>query len=272
MKPENILHCHVLDILFENRNKEYGAYELRRHYNRRLMQAIGITIMLIVLLFLLQGMRPKNSNLGQLRYIDTVKLTSVELEDDEPEKNTKEKQKPDPQARLHQQAITNDDPVIKPDAEVTEDVPTQDDLAEIRVADAPSDGPPGDPDIVAPREEGPTNVTHGTVSEPEVPAGPVEFADVMPTFNGDIVKYMLRHLRQPDDLEPGDRIVVRVKFVVNEEGSISDIKVLESGRADLDKEVVRVIRMMPRWNPGKQAGRPVPVFFKMPVTFVSHGD
>lgn len=272
MKPENILQCHVLDILFENRNKEYGAYALRRHYNKRLMQAMGVTVALIGLFFLLQAMRPQNSNYGQLSYIDTVKLVSVTIEDDEPEKNPKDKPKETTQLpKTPQQAITYDEPVIRPDDEVIDDVPTQDELATTRVDDEPSDGPPGDPGIVKPRDEGPATNDNGLV-EPEIPSGPVEFADVMPTFNGDIVKYMLRHLRQPDDLEPGDRIVVRVKFVVNEEGGISDISVLESGRSDLDKEVVRVIKTMPRWKPGMQGGRPVPVFFKMPVTFVSNAD
>jgi protein TonB len=80
---------------------------------------------------------------------------------------------------------------------------------------------------------------------------------------------MLKNLRQPDDIDAGQRIVVRVKFVVDKDGEISDIEVVQSGRSDLDKEVIRVVKKMPRWKPGMQNDRAVPVFFNMPVSFVN---
>lgn len=272
MKPETILQSHVLDIIFDNRNKEYGAYALRKNYNKRLVQALSATFLLAGLFFLLQSMKPGNAGTSAPGYFDSVQLTTVILPPDEPIQRPKD-DKPE-QQRLPkdlQKTLVNVVPVIKPDVEVPETtVHTLDDLNTHRIGAKPSDGKEGDPYIVTPMEDdSPEPIT---LVEPEIPAGPLEIADVMPSFNGDIVKYMLRNIRQPDDLEPGDRIVVKVKFVVNEEGKIGDIQVMESGRPDLDKEVVRVIRMMPRWNPGKQAGRAVPVFFRMPVTFVSNAE
>ena len=94
----------------------------------------------------------------------------------------------------------------------------------------------------------------------------------MPEFPGGMnafLKFMQRNLRRPDELEAGQKIVVITRFVVQADGSISGIQILHHGTSDLDKEVMRVINKIPKWIPGVQRGKNVPVFFKLPVTFVA---
>ena len=93
-----------------------------------------------------------------------------------------------------------------------------------------------------------------------------------PSFNGGIVelyRFIGKNLRYP--IEARNKHVdgkVFVKFIVRADGSTSDISVLKGIGAGCDEEVVRVIGMMPKWNPGKQSGKPVSVYFTMPVSFI----
>ena len=79
---------------------------------------------------------------------------------------------------------------------------------------------------------------------------------------------MHRNLAQPDDIQPGEKVTVLVKFIIDKDGIISAAEIINSGRKDLDKEVLRVINKMPKWIPGKQNGQSVGVYFKLPVSFI----
>jgi len=270
MKPEAILQSDVLDIIFENRNKEYGAYALRKNYNVRLMQALGGTVLLVALFILLQGISSPKKELTNILPPDMYVKEYV-VPKDEPKEP--EKQKPVEQKKI--KSVVHNTPVIKPDVKVPETTVEPDEvLQNANISNKKSDG-----DDLKPGEPFDNAAGNGiTTDDDETEEAFFDenmvrmHADVMPSFNGDIVRFMLRHLRQPDDLEEGQRIVVRVKFVVTKEGDINDVQVVESGRSDLDQEVIRVVKKMPRWNPGKQAGRFVPVYFNLPVTFVSNSE
>lgn len=83
---------------------------------------------------------------------------------------------------------------------------------------------------------------------------PLDYAEYMPEFpggKGAFLKFMHKHLRQPDDLEEGAKVVVRLKFLVDTDGTIKDFTVMQSGGI-LDGEVLRVVNKMPRWKPSKQ--------------------
>jgi protein TonB len=113
-----------------------------------------------------------------------------------------------------------------------------------------------------------------------VPAAPVEAipmilekAEQMPEFPGGkdaMIRFLMRNLPQPDDISAGEKLAVLARFVVDTDGHITNIEIENSGRKDLDESVVKAIGKMPRWKPGMQNGRPVPVYFRLPVTFVSH--
>ena len=83
------------------------------------------------------------------------------------------------------------------------------------------------------------------------------------------IKFLKKNLREPSDLEEAQKLVVVAKFVVDAQGNIVDINIAKNGRDDLDAEVLRVIRKMPKWKPGMQNGRNVSVYFNLPVTFVA---
>lgn len=268
MKPEIILQSDVLDIIFDGRNKEYGAYALRKNYNHRLIKALGITFLAAALFLFLQNMQVAKQTAAPESLIKDLKIVEVAVPKDKID--PKPKQDKPKATQQPKKTILNVVPIIKPDDQVAATtVHTQDDLDKTNFGSKPVDGVDGDPGNIITPPSG-DDVPAATVNvEPET-KGPVDWAEIMPSFNGDIIKYMLRHLRQPDDLEEGERIVVRIKFIVNEEGNISDVQVIQSGRPDLDEQVVRVVKKMPRWNPGKQAGKAVPVYFNMPVTFVSN--
>jgi periplasmic protein TonB len=267
MKPEAILQSDMLDILFENRNKDYGAYSLRKNYNKRLMQALGGTGLMVCLFILLQGMRSKEQSITYSS-LDSVQLITVIIP---PEIKTIVEKPKTQQVKPH--ALVNDSPpVIVPDKKAIDTkMPTVDELDKGTLGNETKAGPPSvdpGPPVVEPVGGG---TQPAPVTEP-VSTGPLNFAEVMPSFNGDIRKYMLRNLSQPEDIEEGQKIMVRVKFVVTAEGEVTNVEIIQSGRTDLDKEVMRVIKKMPRWKPGMQGGRPVPVYFHLPVTFVSNSE
>jgi protein TonB len=96
----------------------------------------------------------------------------------------------------------------------------------------------------------------------------------MPQFPGGMeafLKFMQRNLKQPEDFDEGQKMVVLASFVVDAGGNIVNIAIDQKARPDLDAEVLRVIKKMPVWEPGMQNGRKVPVFYKLPVTFIA-GD
>lgn len=268
MKPEVILQSDVLDIIFENKNKDYGAYALRKNYNTRLIQALGGTCLFVGLFIMLQSMKPADDSTNEPVYsgimIDLTKKP-IELPKDPPkEKSVAKKQVP---------TIANTTPNITDVPETR--VPPVDSLAgrqfDTKTNNIPTnsggDPGPGTPD--PPK----TPAGTGPIGDPEPDVKePLHHADVMPSFNGDFNRFMLRNLRQPENIEEGEKIVVRIRFVVTAEGNIDDVQLIQSGRSDLDEEVLRVVKKMPRWNPGMQAGKNVPVYFYLPVTFVSNAE
>ncbi|HCT22549.1 MAG TPA: hypothetical protein DIW54_04125, partial [Chitinophagaceae bacterium] len=101
----------------------------------------------------------------------------------------------------------------------------------------------------------------------------LEKAEQMPEFPGGkeaMIRFLMRNLPQPDDIAEGEKLAVLARFVVDIDGHIINIEIENSGRKDLDQAVIRAIGKMPRWKPGMQNGRSVPVYFRLPVTFVSN--
>jgi len=108
--------------------------------------------------------------------------------------------------------------------------------------------------------------------EPEVDLPPPEYwVDEMPEFPGGMEAlpiYLKREVRYPEPCRAlGITGVVHVEFVVERDGSISNVKVLEPVYRDLDAEAVRVISEFPRWKPGEKMGKPVRVFYQIPIRF-----
>ncbi len=94
------------------------------------------------------------------------------------------------------------------------------------------------------------------------------YVEQMPEFKGDISQYFSENIHYPKDAQIAQiegRVIVR--FVVNEDGSISDVTVVRSVDPSLDKEAIKLVRNMPPWKPGKTGGKPIKVWFTLPIVF-----
>lgn len=270
MTSTQILKADLLDILFEHRNKAYGAYAIRRAYPKNLMKAVGLMLLLVIAWCVYVMSQPKKTD--EL-YQPKDKITEMTLMDEnppvqkEPETRTVEAQPPTKVDRP---------PVIVPENTIIEHpVPdrTSDSVFVPGSADSPGTGADGN-HFVQGTVAAKTNVTAEEPAEPELPAI-LETADVQPEFPGGTeawISFLQRMLRVPDEMEPGQRKTVRVKFVVNFNGEITDAMIVQSAGAVFDREVLRVIARMPKWKPGKQKGKPVAVYFTQPVTFTAIED
>ncbi len=267
MLPETILQSDVLDILFDNRNKTYGAYLLRRQYNARLSKAIISVAAFTLLLALLLRIKGEGSEKKMLTGLlsDTVTLLLPPVSKPPAEKVSAIKPVP-PAKQVAQVKFVDKIEIVK--TPVTDTIPT------VKALDAAVAGDKNSTGKVAEPGEGNTNNSSAGAAAPAPvkEEGPVEYADVMPAFPGGneaFQKFMQRNLVQPDDLDAGEKVVVMVRFVVEKDGTIAGATLLNSGRKDLDENVLRTVQKMPKWVPGMQHGNKVAVYFKLPVTFLA---
>ncbi len=263
MKPELILHADLLDIVFENRNKDYGAYILRKQYPEALQTALTFVMACVVVMsiwFFSSGNSKPYTDLAGKKIVD---IDSVIISPPPPAKDVP----PPPPPRA---SIDHAIPVIDDDG--TDTIPT------IEALDQPvqigTETRSGDTSELT----GPVAISNdtatGTVNAPlPAEAAPTIYRSVqeMPEFpggNAALQRFLLKHLRVPDEgLEPGNRVTVEIQFIVDENGNISGRQILRSGGDLFNKEVLRVLNKMPAWKPGRQNGMKVPVYFKLPVTF-----
>ncbi len=273
MKAESILKADILDIIFQNKNKDYGAYQLRKLYPNRLKKSIGITMLLVLVFAGLQGWRtPKKTVVLEVGEVIDIKDFKHPI--DKPKDKPKEAQSQFVKKQIAEVPFTP--PIITPDPLVKNTIPEnkQVDTSFISTKFNPNGGQdsgfvgvkPGDPKVIL-FVKGTTDVIVPTDEDPTFDPS------VMPEFPGGVdalKRFMLNNLRQPDDINEGEKFVVLAQFVVDKNGSISNVQILQNGREDLDAEVMRVINRMPKWKAGSQNGNPVAVYYKMPISFVNN--
>ena len=273
MKPELILQSDVLDIIFEGRNKEYGAYALRKGYDATMLKAMYAILGIVLSLFVMNYWKNNSSNnLNEVALIepDSVMLRTVEMtKPPEPIEELPPARQPE---RTPAAALDYQTPIIVEDNLVDEVLPEMRELETRDISDQTIDGPEST-NIVQSQPNAPVgNENIATAPEPVVDEPEIlDHAHVQPEFPGGeraLLRFLSKHLKVPEDkIEPGTRITVKARFVVDKEGKITGIEVLQSGGIDCDKEVIRVLNKMPQWKPGKQNGRNVAVYFNVPVIF-----
>ncbi len=264
----NYQNASMLDMIFEHRNKAYGAYALRNDYNRRITNALLITFSSIFILgfgkLLSDKMKSHTTNaIGPIVVVEPI--PEIHLED-KPIEIEKTKLPDVPQSQAIQ-TVENPEMKVTADNQTTDSIPTVDQLR-----DAESG-------IHTNLNGNNIGVTDGTGTElafnpPSAPAAssePIRIAEIMPKFPGGeeaLMKFLNKHTVFPDmerEMGVGGKVVS--EFTVNEDGKVSDIKILRSPSKGFDKEVVRVIKLMPPFSPGMQQGRAVKVRFVLPFTF-----
>jgi periplasmic protein TonB len=242
------------EIVFEHRNKLYGAYYLRRLYNKHVTRAL-----LIAIAILLAGLAyPLISSFYALRkakYIEKS-VTAEMMKMDKPKEAAPPPPPPPPEALEKQVKFVA--PIVTTDSVVeTPDIFNQDDLNKKPI------------EAVAVEE-----VTEQVVEEViEVEEAKPIFTIVeeMPSFpggEGELAKFLGANIVYPQIAkESGIQGTVYVSFVVDSKGKVTDVRVLRGIGGGCDEEALRVVRMMPSWHPGKQNGQSVRVQFNMPIRF-----
>jgi len=266
MKPDQLLDASLLDIVFENRNKAYGAYNLRSRYAERLGVALLCTLGVVFLLsleflsregassrFTGQVFLPSHTHVLTLRKFGPLPARPSEAM--HPVHSVRSEEMP---PRIVDSVNINK-PVAAPEDTLASSPAGEGSGSPAAGMPGTGNGP-GPSDTAASRRVGPDPLT------------PVEEAPVMPQFPGGtaaLLEYLRRHLVAPEELDPGSTVSVKVRFVVSYDGTLRSFDVLQSGGAAFDQEVIRVLKKMPLWIPGKNGQENVSVYYIVPVKFTA---
>ncbi|MXV52332.1 TonB family protein [Pedobacter sp. HMF7647] len=256
-----------LDVVFENRNKEYGAYELRHHYGQRMTKALlttGFLVSALVVFFLISKGKKTLADVAKLD--NEFKVTNVIL----PDKVIIPKNTESPAAIQKPKADTKKFTTFKTvkREEVIEEAPAIEDLTNSLIGKI---NKAGDPAGTQTPEINPSagNGMQGT--ETADPNAVFESVEKLPQFQGgekEFYKYLSRNLRYPDNAVEnniGGRVFV--SFIVERDGRLSNIKVMKGLGFGCDEEAMRVIKKSPAWIPGEQNGKAVRVQYTIPISF-----
>ncbi|MFT4155670.1 energy transducer TonB [Parafilimonas sp.] len=269
MEANKIMGADILDILFDGRNKAYGAYELRKSYNKRMVRALIIMLGVCLLIFI-GSVIAKKIDEGKPKQME---VKDVVLEDiKEPEKKNEPPPPPPPPKEPPKVQVTKfTPPKIVKDEEVKpeEKPPEQEKLEDTKIGSFNQEGVKSDV-VEAPVEKG-----TGKVEAPKVATEDYdkEFTSVQveAKFPGDWSKYLTHNLNSQvpaDNGAPAGRYTVTVSFLVAKDGSISEVQALNDPGYGCGAEAVRVIKKGPKWQPAIQNGRNVIYRQKQNIVFV----
>ncbi len=269
------------DLVFEEKNKRYGAYKLRQTSSKRYLVAFLIVMVITAIVSVLPQLYGVVENITQKDLgpmEQTVELSVLPIEEQVPEELIKEEiiqpgevPPPPPALKSSMQFVP---PVIAKDEEVSSEnqfVKTQQELQsstlQISIADVMGTDEQHGIDIS--ELSRPVELAvEDLVAEEEKP---LENAEQAPSFPGGIDalnKFLSENIHYPIIAqESGIQGKVIIKFVVSRTGDIMDVQVIRGVDASLNQEAVRVVQSMPRWIPGKQKGKAVSVYFTLPVEF-----
>ena len=268
-----------VDMVFAGKNKEYGAYQLRKGTSGRNIKALLILVIAAALVggFLAWKVIEQKQAEEQQAYMEAMELAKLqqqakkEEKKKEPVKPKIEPKKEIPVARETQKFTA---PVIKKDELVKEEnqVKQMDKLDDkVAVGSEDKEGVK-DRTVEAVRSEiAVAAPPPPPAPKPEVATKVFDVVEEMPSFpggQGALMQYLTSNTKYPVVAqENGVQGRVIVSFVVERDGSISDVRVARSVDPSLDREAQRVVRSMPRWTPGKQNGQTVRVKYTVPVVF-----
>jgi periplasmic protein TonB len=272
MEDTNWQKTSIDDIVFEGRNKSYGAFLLRRIYDKHMSRAMitGILFFLLVIsspqiIAMIKGLMPEKKN----------ELIMKEVTLAEPPPIDPKKPPPPPPPKVEPPPIKDQikfvPPVVKKDEEVKDEEPPPPTVEEIK-----------DKEIATETKKGEEGGIDASLTEPEAPSAPVleepkeeapfTYVEQMPTFpDGEaaLMKYLSQNIKYPAIArENGISGSVIVQFVVSKDGNIKNAKVMRGIGGGCNEEALRVVNEMPKWKPGKHNGREVPVTFTLPIKFV----
>jgi periplasmic protein TonB len=264
MEVNKILSASILDLVFDDRNKEYGAYELRITYPQRIKKSLIVVFIIAAVAVtgaaLANSFKPKTE--GKL----TVTVFSLpEIKPDEKELiPPPERKKPEP-IQTRTEKLTTAIKMVKQNADL---LPTQDDLKIAEVGLIKQDGP--DDIGLAKTDEiddkkGIIQTKIGGDSDE-----PFRKVEVEARFDGNREKFLIKNLNPTvtaDNSAPVGVYRVVIQFVVDREGNVSDLKAITNHGYGLEQEAIRVIKKSDKWIPANQNGKPVKAYRLQPIIF-----
>lgn len=258
------------DIIFQSRHRAYGAFALRQQYkstlNRALWLGVGLFLLGLFTPILYSKFWP------QALRTDNQVMTEVILQHVEEPPAEVPVPIPPVEPAPSVSTVRNLPPVVMPEADVVEDVlPATTDELEKATSGAQTAEGTGDIDIIAPPESSQPTVREKAVEVVPKTDEPFVVVEQQPAFPGGLDglrNFLSKNLHYPRQAaSAGVSGRVYVSFVVNTDGSLTDVQVLKGIGFGCDEEARRVVSNMPRWQPGKQSGRAVRVKFNLPISF-----
>ena len=273
------------DIVFEGKNKEFGAYQLRKASNGRHNKAMIVIVIVIALLFALAFLVNTVIKSAEARPEDTneqvlAEMITEEAPEEEPEEEQQRIEEPEQPEVLKEDLLNTvkltEISIVK-DNEVKEEMKSQDELKETETAVGKVNEDRGVDDIIQAKEHKEVVVVEEKKEEkPKEDDNKVfESVEQPPVFPGGdaaLLKWIGSHINYPPVAqENGIQGKVTVQFVVTKTGSVGQVKVVRGKDPDLDKEAVRVVKSLPKFTLGKMNGHAVNVWYTVPITFKLQG-
>lgn len=271
------------DIVFEGKNKEFGAYELRKNSPKRHNLAMIAVVVFILAVFaasllvsevLKEEEKPKETK----AQAEMAVYEDENMEEEIPEEEAFEMPEEEivtPEEILSTEKVT--EMVILPDDKVTEPPKDQSSLQDSETAAGAADVEGTTDNIIDTK-----TIQEDVKVEPTPPPPPpaddnkiFQTVEQNPQFPGGeaaLLKWVADHLRYPSIAqENGIQGKVTVQFVVTKTGAVGQVKILRGKDPELDKEAIRVVKSLPKFTPGKMNGHPVNVYYTLPITFRLQG-
>ena len=262
------------EMVFEGRNKEYGAYRLRKNAGKRNLYSL-ITIFIAALaiwggISLVKFVESRTKSVAQTSVAELSALNQPKKKAEVKQQKKVKLEQPEKVVERVKSSVKFTAPVIKKDDQVKpeDELKTQDELMSTKTAIGALDVKGNDD------ANGEVLKIKEAVAQPEPKPEVEKVFDVveqMPSFPGGpsaLMEWLSNNVKYPVVAqENGVQGRVVVSFVVERDGSITDVKVVRGVDPSLDKEASRVVRAMPRWIPGKQNGSAVRVKYNVPVAF-----
>jgi periplasmic protein TonB len=273
MTPQQLLQAQAIDIIFDGRNKQYGAYELRTNYESRMAKALAATAGICVLCIILQAMPAKNASSPTIYVSDTLHLANYEKEKEKQIEIEKPKAK-----EIVKQIVFTTPTITNKEIPEDEQPPTIDEVNNTQIGTIAVDGIDGSDIVAAPVEARGVGNTEVALPKETDYDGVFATVQIEASFVGGAAawkKYLERNLNSELPANNGaatGKYSVVVSFVVDKTGRLSDIKAENNPGFGTAEEAIRIIQKSPNWNPANQNGRTVAYRAKQVITFVVTED
>lgn len=272
-----------IDLIFDGKNKEFGAYTLRKASAKRHNRAMLVILIVLLGVALLGLLANTVLQEAEARPEDQIEQALIdyasEEEQDEPEEEPEQQKYEEQQPQALQEEILNTvksaEMVIVRDEEVTEQIQSQDDLKDTETAIGNTNFDKGTDDLNVVREHKNEVIVEEKKPEPVEEDKVFDVVEQKPQFPGGeaaLLKWIGEHIHYPAMAQENNiqgRVVVQ--FVVTKTGSVGEVKVVRGKDPDLDKEAVRVVKSLPKFVPGKMNGHAVNVWYTLPIQFKLQG-